>query len=82
MKITDVKTYLTMPLEGLAWLFVEVETDEGVTGVGECTDYFSNPHLVRGIDAIKPLVVGQDPANIEEMWQRIFHVYSDLNPRG
>ena len=82
MKITDIKTYLTMPIEGLAWLFVEVETDEGVTGVGECTDYFSNPHLVRGIEAVKPLVVGLDPANIEEIWQLIFHAYSDLNPRG
>jgi galactonate dehydratase len=82
MKITDVKSYLTMPREGLAWLFVEVETDEGVTGVGECTYYFSNPHLVRGIEAVKPLVIGEDPANIEEIWQRIFHVYSDLNPRG
>ncbi len=82
MKITDVKTYLTMPLDGLAWLFVEVETDEGVTGVGECTDYFSNPHLVRGIESVKSLVIGEDPANIEEIWQRIFHVYSDLNPRG
>ncbi|MBI4218738.1 MAG: mandelate racemase/muconate lactonizing enzyme family protein [Chloroflexi bacterium] len=82
MKITDLKTYVTMPIEGLAWLFVEVETDEGVTGLGECTDYFSNPHLVRGIEAVKPIVVGADPANIEELWQRVFHVYSDLNPRG
>ncbi|MEX0761997.1 MAG: mandelate racemase/muconate lactonizing enzyme family protein [Dehalococcoidia bacterium] len=82
MKITDVKTYLTMPIEGLAWLFVEVETDEGVTGIGECTDYLSNPHLVRGIEAVKPLVIGLDPANIEEVWQRIFHAYSDLNGRG
>ena len=82
MKIVDIKTYLTMPAEGRAWIFVEVETDEGVTGLGECTDYFSNPHLVRGIEAVKPLVIGVDPANIEEIWQRIFHAYSDLNPRG
>ena len=82
MKIVDIKTYLTMPVEGRAWLFVEVETDEGVTGLGECTDYFSNPHLVGGIEAVKPLVIGVDPANIEEIWQRIFHAYSDLNPRG
>lgn len=82
MKITDVKTYLTMPVENRPWLFVEVETDEGVTGLGECTDYFVNPHLVSGIEAVKPFVVGQDPANIEEIWQRIFHEYSDLNPRG
>jgi galactonate dehydratase len=82
MKITDIKTYTTMPIEGLCWLFVEVETDEGVTGLGECTDYLANPHLVRGIEAVKPLVVGADPANIEEIWQRIFHAYSDLNGRG
>ena len=65
MNITDINTYLTMPVEGHAWLFVEVETDEGVTGVGEYTDYCSNPHLVRGVEAIKPLVVGLDPANIK-----------------
>ncbi|MBI4304746.1 MAG: mandelate racemase/muconate lactonizing enzyme family protein, partial [Chloroflexi bacterium] len=63
-------------------LFVEVETDEGVTGLGECTDYLSNPHLVRGLEAIKPLVVGADPSHIEEIWQRLFHAYSDLNGRG
>jgi galactonate dehydratase len=82
MKITDIKPYLTMPNEGLAWLFVEVETDEGVTGLGECTDYLANPHLVRGLEAVKPLVVGADPSHIEEVWQRIFHAYSDLNGRG
>ena len=82
MKITDIKTHVVMPIPGLAWLFVEVETDEGVTGLGECTDYAVNSHLVRGLEAIKPLVVGSDPKNIEEIWQRIFHVNSDLNGRG
>ncbi len=38
MKITDIKTHIVMPIPGLAWLFVEVETDEGVSGLGECTD--------------------------------------------
>lgn len=73
MKITDLKTYVTMPRESLPWLFVEVHTDEGVTGLGECTDYRATPMLVQGIEAVKPVVVGQDPANIEEIWQRIFH---------
>jgi galactonate dehydratase len=82
MKVTDINTYTTMPIEGLCWLFVEVETDEGVTGLGECTDYLANPHLARGIEAVKPLVIGSDPNNIEEIWQRIFHAYSDLNGRG
>ena len=82
MKITDIKTYLTMPMAESPWLLVEVETDEGVTGLGECTDYVANQHLVRGFEAVKPLIVGLDPANIEDIWQRLFHGYNDLNGRG
>ena len=82
MKITDIKTYLTAPQKQSPWLFVEVETDEGVTGVGECTDYVANEHLVRGIQSVKPMVVGLDAENIEEIWQRLFHSLNDLNPRG
>ncbi len=82
MKITDLKTHVVLVREGLPWTFVEVHTDEGVTGLGECTDYRSTPMLVAGIEAVKPLVVGEDPANIEEIWQRIFHGFSTLNGRG
>ena len=39
MKITDVKSFVTMPIDGLPWHFVEVHTDEGVTGLGECSLY-------------------------------------------
>ncbi len=42
MKITDVKTYIVAPNPDLPWLFVEVETDEGLTGLGECTWYLGN----------------------------------------
>ena len=82
MKITDVKTHVVRLNEGLAWVLVSVETDEGVTGWGECTDYIANPQLVRGIEAVKPFVIGVDASHIEEIWQRIFHIYSDLNGRG
>lgn len=82
MKITDLKTYVLRPLENLPWIFVEVHTDEGITGLGECTDYRSTPILVQAIEAVKPLVVGEDPAHIEEIWQRIFRNYTTLNGRG
>ena len=78
MKITDIKTHVVMPLDGLAWLFVEIETDEGVSGLGECTEYIGNAHLVRGLEAIRPLVLGEDARHIEEIWQRLFHAYSNL----
>ena len=51
-----------MPIEKLAWLFVEVETDEGITGIGECTNYSAIPALISGMESlVKPLVIGEDP---------------------
>jgi galactonate dehydratase len=82
VKITQINTHITMPINTLAWVFVEVETDEGISGLGECTEYVGNPHLVRGLEAIKPLVIGADPRHIEEIWQRLFHAYSNFNSRG
>ncbi len=82
MKITDLKIYVVMVTPPREWLFIEIETDEGVTGLGECSDYASTAHLVGGLEAIKPFIVGSDPRNIEDIWQKLFHGYSDLNGRG
>ena len=82
MKIENIRTHIVMPVNKLAWVFVEVDTDEGISGLGECTEYIGNPHLVRGLEAVKPLVIGTDPRHIEEIWQRLFHAYSNLNSRG
>lgn len=82
MKITDVTSYVSMPISGQPWIFVEVKTDNGLTGIGECSDYASTGLLVRGIEWIKPLVIGQDARNIENIWQTIFHKYDDINGRG
>ena len=82
MKITDIRTFVTMPRKGLPWLFVEVYTDEGVTGLGECTLYHGNHIVSESVHAIKPLIIGLDPANIEEIWQRIFRRYLRIGARG
>ena len=49
MKITDLRVYLTRP-EGSnrSWLFVEIDTDEGVTGVGESTNSGGGGALIVG----------------------------------
>jgi galactonate dehydratase len=82
LKITDVKTYVVSPGDARAWFLIEVETDAGVTGVGECTNQTSLAHLARGMEVIRNYLVGRDPANIEAHWQRIYHSYGELNPRG
>ncbi|HAL48187.1 MAG: mandelate racemase/muconate lactonizing enzyme family protein [SAR202 cluster bacterium] len=82
MKITDVKTYITqLPGRG-PWQFVEVYTDEGLTGLGECTWSAGNFLIQQVVESVKPLVVGQDPANIEEIWQLIYRRHLRIGGRG
>ncbi|MBU87783.1 MAG: mandelate racemase/muconate lactonizing enzyme family protein [Dehalococcoidia bacterium] len=82
MKITKITPIVTMPIDGLPWLFVQIDTDEGISGIGECTDYYSNGHLVRGINALEPVILGMEAGQIENIWQTIFHRFDDLNGRG
>ena len=82
MKIVDMKIHVLMLKPNREWIFVQLATDEGITGVGECSDYASTAHLGAGLNAIKPFIVGMDARNIEDVWQKLFHGYSDLNGRG
>ena len=78
MKITDIKaTTVTVPLEaplrhanGCHWgrfvrTIVEVETDEGITGLGEMGGGGESAEAV--FRAMKTYLVGHDPSRIEEM---------------
>ena len=78
MKITDIKaTTVTVPLEaplrhanGCHWgrfvrTIVEVETDEGLVGLGEMGGGGESAEAV--IVALKSYLVGRDPAHLEEM---------------
>ena len=82
MKITDIKSYVYAPLPTNPWFFIEIETDAGITGLGETSDYRATQMLAGGIDAIKHLLIGEDPSHIEELWQRVFRNYSTINGRG
>lgn len=92
MKITELRFHVARPMgdvpiaEGsvLEWAFVEVVTDEGVVGVGECSNWVrSSTEIIRhAIEAIRSSVVGEDPANIEAIWQKTFRSYTYLGNRG
>jgi L-alanine-DL-glutamate epimerase-like enolase superfamily enzyme len=64
MKITNVETFV-VDAGWRAWTYVKVETDEGITGWGECSDARS-PHGITGSVAdLRPHLVGQDPRAYE-----------------
>ncbi len=71
MKITNIETY---PVWGghRNFLFVVVDTDEGIYGVGETGITGRELAIVGAIEHFKPLLIGQDPARIEHIWQLLF----------
>ena len=69
--ITNIETFI---VDGgwRPWIFVKVETDEGVTGYGECSDG-RNPNGVAGtVRDLTPLLIGRDPRPYEmRFWDMI-----------
>jgi galactonate dehydratase len=57
---------------GRNWLFVKVETDEGVHGWGEGSLVAQTPAIAQAVRTLADNVVGQDPAAIERIWQVMF----------
>lgn len=68
MRITDIQTYPVWNGHR-NFLFVTVDTDEGIWGVGEA-GLTSREHAVIGaIEHMKPLLIGLDPFQTEHIWQ-------------
>src|SRR6188768_2929689 len=64
MKISNLETFV---VDGgwRAWTYVKVETDEGITGWGECSDT-RVPNAVTGaVRDLSAVLVGQDPRAYE-----------------
>lgn len=78
MKITDVKAYLLKTRS----IFVRVFTDEGVAGIGECSP-MNGPVIATFVEAaLKPLLIGESPLEIDRLWHKMaFHTYK-LDPQG
>ena len=71
MKITDIQVH---PLQapGRTLVVVLVETDEGLTGVGEAGLQRRWKAIEGALEHLKRWLVGQDPMRIEHLWQRMF----------
>ena len=53
------------------YVFVKIETDEGITGWGEAT---CGPLSVATmVDEFGEVITGRDPAEIEKHWQTLYH---------
>ncbi|MCY2963576.1 MAG: bifunctional D-altronate/D-mannonate dehydratase, partial [Planctomycetota bacterium] len=78
MKITRITPYLIGAERN--FLFVVVETDTGLRGVGEGGITWREESTAGYIRAVEPLLIGQDPFRTEHLWQVMFR--SGFFPAG
>src|SRR5262249_2737992 len=92
MRITSVRTHiLEAPLSqpfaySRAWydtrtaMVVEIETDDGLIGWGEC--YGPARMTSAVVDSVAPWLVGEDPLRTEHLWQMIYARLRDHGQKG
>jgi len=66
LRITGLRAS-TIQLDGWRFPIVRVDTDEGIYGLGEARDGSDKRQLLE----LKPLIVGEDPRNVEHLFQKI-----------
>ena len=93
MKITDIRIHvLKSPLAepfafSQGWVkqrsatLIEVLTDEGISGWGESfAQGLEPPEIAATVieKALKPLILGADPLDIEVLWHRMYNMTRDF----
>ena len=68
MKITEFKTYQVEP----RWLFLKLETDEGICGWGEPVIEGKASTVEACVREMMPYVIGRDPREIEDIFQVLY----------
>ena len=64
MKITNYKAYAVYA-NFRNWVFIRMETDEGIYGVGEATVEWKTNAVLGALEDLRPYVIGADPRRFE-----------------
>ncbi len=68
MKITKLTLYPVQP----RWLFLKIDTDEGISGWGEPVIEGKAASVAACVREMEDYLIGQDPRNIEDLWQVLY----------
>lgn len=68
MKITALKTFIVPP----RWLFLKIETDQGVFGWGEPVIEGRALTVEAAVHEMADYLIGKDPRRIEDHWQVLY----------
>ncbi|MGM0401819.1 MAG: mandelate racemase/muconate lactonizing enzyme family protein [Chloroflexota bacterium] len=84
MRVSDVSTFLVSPVShragmtgGKNWLYVRVETDEGVVGWGEAyTQLDRDRNIARHVHDLSRYLVGRDPGRIKDFTRLVYEDFA------
>lgn len=81
MKITDVKVWL---VEGVKynWTLLKIYTDEGVTGVGEATNWPGSQIVETAAKELGKRIIGLDPMRTDFIWTKLYRDMNWVGPFG
>ncbi|WP_252502081.1 galactonate dehydratase [Sporosarcina sp. Marseille-Q4943] len=68
MKITKMETFIVPP----RWLFLKIETDEGIVGWGEPVVEGRAATVEAAVKELSEYIIGKDPLRIEDHWQTMY----------
>lgn len=68
MKLKEVKAYLVRP----RWCFIELTTDDGLTGWGEPVLEGHAGAVKACVEEMAEYLIGRDPAQIEDIWTTLY----------
>ena len=68
MKIADIQTFMVPP----RWLFVRIETDQGIIGWGEAILQNRPNAVAAAVSDLAEYLIGRDPSPIEDHWTALY----------
>lgn len=68
MKITNIRLYPVAP----RWLFLAIDTDEGITGWGEPVIEGRAATVATAVEELSCYLIGKDPRQINDLWQTMY----------
>ena len=68
MKITSLSLFKVKP----RWVFLKIETDEGISGWGEPIVESRTETSIAAVRELEGFLIGQDPCRIEHLFQRMY----------
>jgi len=71
VKIVEIKTHI-LESAGREYVFVKVQTDEGIHGWGEGTLEMKQGTVAAAVNDLRGFVLGEDPTRVDLLWQRMY----------